>query len=117
MNNVSANIPNIELLYIPDCPHVCAARDQLRHALELLGMSPAWVESDISATDAPIRVKGYGSPTILVNGFDVSGPSCVSGAACRIYVGSEVQGVPPIEAIVTALKNARSRDVEPGTRG
>lgn len=93
----------IELLYFPGCPNVQAAREQLARALALAGLPPRWVEHDVSASDAPAHTRGYGSPTILVDGRDVSGGSPASGSTCRLYPGSDVPGVPPERAILAAL--------------
>jgi hypothetical protein len=102
----------VELLYFPDCPNVDAAREQLRRAFALVGAPAAWSEIDISASDAPGHLRQHGSPTVLVDGRDVtgdveSGGSC--GSSCRVYAGSDVRGVPPIDAIVSALSGGRDR--------
>jgi hypothetical protein len=53
----------------------------------------------------PERVRGYGSPTILVEGQDVSGAGEIDGtASCRVYATSEgLRGVPSVEEIALAL--------------
>lgn len=97
---------NVELLFFPECPNVSAAREQLRRAFEELGTAPHWVEHDISASGAQGHLSGFGSPSILVNGRDVMGDEAGSGASCRIYVGSDAAGVPPLSQIVSALRAA-----------
>ncbi len=82
---------------------------QLQRTLILAGLPAQWDEHDVSADDAPAHTQGYGSPTILVDGRDVSGGSPTDGSACRLYLGSEVPGVPPQAAILAALR------VPPGT--
>lgn len=94
----------VELLYFPDCPNVPAARDQLRRAFEAIGASPKWTEVDVTAEGAPAYARGYGSPSILVDGQDVTGAAPGVGSSCRIYVGSDVRGVPPLDVIVAALR-------------
>jgi len=106
----------IELLYFPGCPNVQAAREQLARALALAGLPPRWVEHDVSASDAPAHTRGYGSPTILVDGRDVAGGSPAEGSACRLYPGSEVAGVPPTRAILAALVAEPPRDGALGSR-
>lgn len=93
----------IELLYFPGCPNVAPARVQLQRTLIQAGLPAQWEEHDVSADDAPLHTRGYGSPTILVDGRDVSGGSPTEGSACRLYPGSEVPGVPPQAAILGAL--------------
>lgn len=94
----------VELLYFPDCPNVPAAREQLQRAFVLIDAPAAWTEIDVTAEGAPAHARGHGSPTILVDGRDVTGPAPAGGPSCRIYAGSEVPGVPPLDAIVAALR-------------
>lgn len=89
-------MPRVELLFFPGCPHVDAARTQLRRALAVAGLSASWEERD--------ETDGYGSPTILVNGVDVLGEPRGDGAACRLYLGSELAGAPPLKELVRALR-------------
>lgn len=98
----------VELLYFPDCPNVPAARAQLRRALGEVGAAASWTEVDVMAPDAPARVRGFGSPTVLVDGRDVMGLPPSDGSSCRLYAGSEVPGVPPLAAIVAALRASPS---------
>lgn len=90
-------MPRIELLFFPGCPHIEAARTQLRAALKLTGLPLEWSESALT--------RGYGSPTILVNGVDVLGalPSS-SGDSCRLYRDSELAGAPPLRELMRALR-------------
>jgi len=90
--------PLIELVYFAGCPHVEAARSALRAALDRAGLAPVWQEWDQARPDAPARVHGLGSPTILVAGRDVSGADAPStGRACR------ADGIPAPEVIIAAL--------------
>jgi hypothetical protein len=101
-------VPTVELLFFPGCPHVPAAREQLRRAFAAVGVPAVWTEVDVTAENAPASVRGYGSPTILVDGQYVAGTAPAEGSSCRIYAGSEVRGVPPLEAIVAALRASAS---------
>lgn len=98
----------VELLFFPDCPNVDPARDQLRCALEAEGLPVSWLEHDVSAADAPPHLRGHGSPTILVNGRDVTGAQPGAGASCRLYAGSDRPGVPPLDALLLALRAGRA---------
>lgn len=90
--------PVIELVYFAGCPHVEAARTALRAALEVAGLPAAWREWDQAQPGVPERVMGYGSPTVLVDGMDITGnaPENV-GLACR------ADGVPSSAALQLAL--------------
>jgi hypothetical protein len=96
----------VDLLYLADCPNVDAARERLRRAFEVVGAPPSWAEVDVGADDAPAHARGYGSPTILVGGCDVTGAAPGGGSCCRVYTGSDLRGVPPVDAIVAALRAA-----------
>lgn len=102
----------VELVYDRDCPNVDAARAVLRCAFAEIGVAPAWKEWDRKARDAPHYVRGYGSPTILVNGKDVAGVEPRAGAdCCRLYRSDEggLCGVPLVAQIVAAMR--RNHDI------
>lgn len=101
-------MPNVELIHSPGCPNVSPAREQLRRALRAVGLPEEWTEHDLSASDAAPHARGFGSPTVLVDGRDVSGGLPAEGATCRVYVGSELRGAPPMDAIVAALHASTS---------
>ena len=99
----------IELVYDPDCPHVEETRLRLRKELEDLGLPRRWTEIDRTAPGAPERVRALGSPTVLVDGRDVSGPTESGvGACCRVYRtdGGTYEGSPGRGAIRQALSEA-----------
>ena len=92
----------IELIYFDGCPNLEAARANLQQALEEANVPPKWREWEQSDADAPAYVQRHGSPTILVNGRDVTGAEVVVAAAsCR------ADGAPSVEAIRAALEDAR----------
>ncbi|MEN8174856.1 MAG: MerC family mercury resistance protein [Pseudomonadota bacterium] len=106
----------IELVYEKTCPNVEATRSQLLRAFAKAGIQPHWQEWEISSPEAPSHVHGFGSPTILVNGRDVSGDRADGNDyCCRIYSHGERanKGVPPLTDIVRALKSAQDT---PSTR-
>jgi hypothetical protein len=79
---------NIELLHVPGCPNVSAAREVLEHCLQQLGL------------DVPVaeREGNFASPSILINGIDVMGKDDVSGPVCRL-------DLPMRERIIAALRS------------
>ncbi len=104
----------VELVYDSDCPNVEATRGRLQRALHEAGLSGVgWREWNRASVESPLHVRAHGSPTILVNGQDVaSTPSADQGDCCRIYAeeGGQLVGVPPTEAIISALRKARTRE-------
>ena len=88
----------IELIYFEGCPNAEAARTNLRAALTSLGKRPEWTEWDLTSPSSPDHVRAFGSPTILVNGTDVTG--VVSGAAA---LACRSDPVPTAGAIGSAL--------------
>ena len=101
-------MPVVELIYFPGCPHVARARARIREALDAAGMEVTWREQDATAAGAPAHVRGWGSPTVLVDGRDVYGAVRGQGLSCRVYGGGE--GVPSLEAIGAALRARDSAD-------
>jgi hypothetical protein len=75
--------PAIDLIYDKDCPNVQEARSLLRDALTEVGMPPEWREWDREGVETPPELRGLGSPTILVDGVDVSAGGAAAGAHSR----------------------------------
>ena len=102
----------VELVFDRSCPNVDEARAQIREALSVVGLPPSWSEWDRDSDTTPQSLRPFGSPTILVDGRDVSGPnesgnSLPVANSCRIYTDAKngVSGVPALELIVTALQD------------
>jgi mercuric ion transport protein len=98
--------PTVELIFDSTCPHVDAAREQLRRALTRAGRRAVWVEWDRAAPDAPAYARWYASPSVLVGGRDVAGDALLdAGPGCRIY--HDARGAPLVapstQMILTAL--------------
>ena len=102
----------VELVYDADCPNVDKARAVLTRALQEAGMPAVWTEWCTEDPNCPEGRKGRGSPTILVNGDDVSpGPRPWSpappeerGPMCRVYRdGEEMLGAPPLPLVLGAI--------------
>ena len=106
------NAPRIELIYFTGCPNVEAARDALRQALSHVGLVADWQEWERSDPDSPERIRGYGSPTVLVNGHDVD-PSSSDPECCRIYEDdSGLRRTPDPQRIRSAIAEAISTEEE-----
>ncbi|MFO7603808.1 MAG: hypothetical protein R6X06_08330 [Gammaproteobacteria bacterium] len=97
----------VELVYEQTCPNIAAAREQLRRAFSAAGLEPRWQEWDVARADAPAYTRGYGSPTILVNGVDITGEAATrDDLCCRVYADTDSPnlGVPPLAQIAAALR-------------
>jgi hypothetical protein len=93
--------PTIELIYFDGCPNAEPARANLREALATLDLATDWQEWEQGDPNSPPHAREYGSPTILVNGRDVTGVGAgVDTLACR------ADGAPSIDTIRNALEGA-----------
>lgn len=77
----------IDLVYFEGCPHAETARERLREALASLDSTTSWSEWDTEQAATPAHLRGYSSPTILVNGVDVERKLPTVGAGCAVGGG------------------------------
>ncbi len=105
----------IEFIYEQSCPNIADARAQLRLALQQTGLPAHWQEWEHSDPGCPAYARRYGSPSILVDGKDVTGepePDALQSSAgtaapsCRIYTNTQGRnrGVPDAALIRAALE-------------
>lgn len=78
--------PCIQLLYLPGCPLVDRVRTTLRESLAAIGS-----RANVEESERPCA-----SPTLLVNGVDVTGRTPPQGTSCRL-------DLPTHDQIVAAL--------------
>ncbi|HEX4213825.1 MAG TPA: alkylmercury lyase [Candidatus Dormibacteraeota bacterium] len=83
-------VARIEILHLPDCPLVDRVRESLHRVL-----STASVRSEITE-----HVGNYPSPTLLVDGRDVTGRPLGEFGVCRLDLPSD-------EQILAALRGDR----------
>jgi hypothetical protein len=96
----------VQLIYFPGCPHIEATRKALHDVLlELAGRPDEVLEVDLTARDTPAHLRGWGSPTILIDGVDIEGASA-NGSSCRVYRRSDGGGAPSRALIRAALLRA-----------
>lgn len=101
----------LQLLYFEGCPNLGPARRALREALAAEQLEIPVEEIDVAATDAPTWARGWGSPTILIDGADLTGATRSSGSSCRLYQG----GAPSVDEIRARL--AAAHRASPSTSG
>ena len=105
----------VDLVFDAGCPNVGEARTLLRRALIDAGLPDQWREWKHDDAGTPPALRGLGSPTILVNGTDVSDDERDMGLpvranSCRIYRdGDALRGVPGLDTVARALARARPR--------
>lgn len=101
-------MPTVELVYDRECPSVPEARAHLLSAFVQVALTPKWSEYQIGDADVPEHARGYGSPTILVDGRDVSGAVASAEMSCRVYSTDQggLSRAPAISDIVAALASA-----------
>jgi hypothetical protein len=97
----------IQLIYSADCPNVDAAQAALRRSLKAEDLLASFDEVDVAAPGTPEHLRGWGSPTILINGVDVGGETVPTGPCCRLYDGAARRGAPSDAMIVEALRRSQ----------
>lgn len=101
------------MLYVPGCPHHPAAAAELRKILRSEGIAAPIREIAVVDAATAQELRFPGSPSIRIDGRDIeSGCSApaASGLACRMYPDSDGRGIPPIEMIREAVRQARQKD-------
>jgi len=101
----------IDLIFDTDCSNVEAARKVLRQALLSINGRMSWTGWDRASTSTPEWMRGYGSPTILIDGADVASVTGdAQAASCRVYCrpDGQISGAPAVETIVAALRRGIS---------
>lgn len=98
---------HVELIYDTDCPNISHAREALLKAFIEVGLLPSWTEWARESRESPAYVRGYGSPTILVDGRDVaSAEPGNGGSSCRLYRNGRggFDHAPSVEQIADAFR-------------
>ncbi len=95
----------VQFLAFDGCPLAAPARANLEKALADCGMS-GYEDINILDPGTPDDLPGWGSPTILVNGVDVTGQPKGDSVSCRVYPGPD--RVPDPASIVTSIESAQA---------
>ena len=98
----------IQIVTFQGCPNASATRAALERALASAGIANRIEEVDTSAPETPEPLRGWGSPTVLIDGVDVEGQAAPTGPNCRLYrdVEGKVQGAPPESLLSAAIRHA-----------
>ena len=94
----------VQLLFVPDCPLAKKVRSTLNNCLE---------KTDIRVTVEEL-VGDYNSPTLLVNGFDVTGqpPAEEGQTSCRLDLPNEEQLLAAIRGLsILSYEDAGEADI------
>ena len=97
------NSPTIQFLFFDGCPLAPRARTNLEQAVNSLpsDKSLSFEEVDLMSRHTPNELKRWGSPTILVNGCDITGAAPGDSCSCRIYASEG--GVPTAQEIASVI--------------
>lgn len=99
------NAPKIQLLVFDGCPLADAARRSLQQALREIGLD-RYEEIDLLAEETAADMRGWGSPTILIDGEDLTGAPKGNDVGCRVYPGPD--RVPSAAAIAERIRRLAS---------
>jgi hypothetical protein len=107
--------PDIELQWWEGCPSTDRTLEELREALEELGLTSAAVRTNEIKTEADARRLGFvGSPTVLIDGEDAVGAAADEppGLACRLYRRRDgaISPIPDPDDLREALRRAAERE-------
>jgi hypothetical protein len=100
----------VEVLYVAECPSHPLALKLLRDVLAAEGVAAEIHEVLVRDERMAHQLGFLGSPTIRINGRDVTGESQKPHSfalSCRLYPGSKPIGLPPVEMIHHAVVQAR----------
>jgi len=100
----------IEILHVPECPHLTPAVEMVRRVLAAERLSAEIRTMLITDESGAQRERFPGSPTIRVDGRDVDpeGAGAIS-LSCRLYPGSAHPGLPAEETVRRALRAGAER--------
>jgi hypothetical protein len=101
----------VEILVTTDCPNEDAAIDLVGVAASALKMTPKVMLVEVTDLSEARQQRFPGSPTIRIDGRDVSPPSGAEASlSCRTYATSHgPSGVPEFGLLIAALERATGR--------
>jgi len=94
----------VQLLVFEGCPLAAPARENLKKAIAMASCGiDNFEEIDILDPESPEELRSWGSPTILVNGKDITGHAKGDSVSCRLY--DSPGGVPAVESMIDILES------------
>jgi len=99
----------VEVLYVAECPSHQAAVELVRYVLGRQGIAADIAEIVVSDERMARELEFRGSPTIRINGRDIaedSGKTEGFALSCRLYPGSLRIGLPPVDLVHKAIREA-----------
>lgn len=98
-------VVRIEILYVPECPHIAPTTVRMREALDVAGVTATVHETPVESDEAALTLGMRGSPTILIDGEDRFASADETGSlSCRLYaVNGLLDGVPSVSQLVEVL--------------
>ena len=98
----------VEVLVFDGCPNIDVTLERARAAVTSAGVSADVRVVRIESDEEARRLRFLGSPTVRVDGVDIDATAMDRndfGLQCRIYaVGGRLEGAPPAEWILAALR-------------
>ena len=103
----------VQLLTFAGCPNAELARVRLHQVLGELGLPVVVEEIDVSSPTTPQTMRGWSSPTVLIDGEDLEGLTAGDCASCRLYPG----GAPSVRVLRERLQRRRQPRSSRGALG
>jgi hypothetical protein len=98
----------VQFLSFPDCPNRAVAKSRLTKVLADLRLPVEVEEIDTALPATPEHLKGWPSPTILINGKDIEGLTPGTCESCRRYADGQAPSEATLRAALRRATNAES---------
>lgn len=94
----------VDILYVPQCPNLPAARSAVEAALAQLGVEATVREVEVTSLADAELLGMPGSPTILIDGRDPFAEGAEASVSCRLYRSEQrLVGAPSVDELVEVL--------------
>jgi hypothetical protein len=100
---------HIEILHVPDCPHLRLARSRVSIALERIGTAASVDEICVTSPKVADELGMHGSPTITIDGSDPFDHGQGEGSmSCRLYrAEGRIDGAPGVAELIEVIGRAQ----------